>query len=145
MGTRHARRMTEAVIIHRWQLGPWLYLEAGPNAIELVVASRDRSPELDRPHGEHEADAPDISEYEHAMTAAREWRAAVYPVRDSGHSPALRAGAWSVIGDLPRVIATPSLVTELLDYYAAQLDDEAATRDLPTYAAYWYKLRYDRP
>lgn len=127
----------EANIVRQWQLNPFLLMEAGQGAVELVVTERDRKPRGDR---RHPADAPGLEEYAATLATARSWRAAVYPPVRSEFPAAARARAY---GDLEEHGLAPDsrMVTEFLAAWTAQ-QDAPDSMPVDVYAAVWVGLVY---
>lgn len=110
-------------VVKRWHLNPYLVLEASADAIELLTAPRDRSPDLDRRDGYREADAPDPYDYTDAMIKARTWRQAVHGGGGLQYPPAERAAAFAALEDskiwLPGDVPSWRVTAFLADYYSA--------------------------
>lgn len=112
----------EVRVIKRWQLNPYLVLEASADAIELLTAPRDRSPDLDRRDGYREADAPDPYVYTDIMHQARAWKRGVHAPGQQ-YPPAERAAAYAALEDsrlwLPGDIPSWRVTAFLADYHSA--------------------------
>jgi hypothetical protein len=126
-------------IVRQWYLNPYLLLEAGENAIELVVSERDRSPAHQRGHRQHEADAPEPDSYETAMREARAWRAAVWPHNARGFPAHQRARAHLELGLAGMARPTAGQVTEFLRDFSSQSDDNP---DMGNFAGWWAGTNY---
>lgn len=111
-----------ARVIRQWPLNPYLLLEAGPDAIELVVTTRDRSEQLQRRDGGHEADAPDSGAYTEALEQARIWWSAVHNDVTNEYQPAERAAAFAALEDRNPVfgstISIRAVTLFLRDYHS---------------------------
>jgi hypothetical protein len=127
----------EARIVRQWQLNPYLLVEAAESAVELVISVKDKAERNRR----HTADAPDLEVYAATLTAARAWRAAVFPPDGPGRADlefpaAMRARAY---GDLEEAGLAPDarVITEFLRGWHAQHDEP-----MGRYAATWVRLLY---
>jgi hypothetical protein len=112
------RTAPDVRVVKQWQLGPYLFLEASDSALELVVTTRDRGEQMQRPGAK--ADAPDPVDYNDIMRLARAWKAAVHDHPYKEHQPSERAAAYAALESPGGYghISGRTLTAFLMDYHA---------------------------